>query len=412
MPQKISQKLARRIVIAAQGLANGRPDGPIDRRHLKRVLGRLGLFQIDSVSVLVRAHYMPLFSRLGAYPLNLLDDAAAGRKRLLFEYWAHEASLLPVESYPLMRWRMRRAAEGKGTYGAIARFGRDNADYVRRVLSEVEKNGPIPASGFEGHKGGGGWWGWSEAKHAFEWLFWAGKITTASRQGFERHYDLPERVLPAAIVNAPEPSAAEAHRELLRISARALGVATIPDLRDYFRLSPEDVKDRVPELVESGDLLPVEVEGWRQPAFLHRDARLPRRAAATALLSPFDPLVWERSRTERLFDFRYRIEIYTPAEKRVHGYYVLPFLHGDSLVARVDLKADRKQGVLFVPSAFAESGAPADTAEALAGELSRMAGWLGLGRIEVGKSGDLARTLGKAVKSDAARREIEAVNLP
>jgi uncharacterized protein YcaQ len=405
MKEKISLRLARRIVLAAQGLAEPRPSGPVDRRHFRKVLGRLGLFQIDSVSVLVRAHYMPLFSRLGPYPLGLLDDAAAGRRRLLFEYWAHEASLLPVESWPLMRWRMRRAADGVGVYGALARFGREKADYVERVFREVEANGPIPASGFEGQKGGGGWWGWSEAKHAFEWLFWAGRITTASRQGFERLYDLPERVLPAAVVHAPEPSPADAQRELLRVSARALGVATASDLRDYFRLSPEDAKARIPELVEAGELLPVKVEGWPQQAYLHRDARLPRSVHAAALLSPFDPLVWERSRTERLFGFRYRIEIYTPAEKRVHGYYVLPFLYGDSLVGRVDLKADRKEGVLKVLSAFAEPGAPPETAEALLAELRGMAGWLGLERMEIGASGDLAPALREAA-APAAPNEV------
>jgi uncharacterized protein YcaQ len=396
MKEKISLRLARRIVLAAQGFAEPRPGGPIDRRHLKRVLARLGLFQIDSVSVLVRAHYMPLFSRLGAYPLNLIDDNATGRKRLMFEYWAHEASLLPVETYPLMRWRMRRAEQGSGAYGALARFARDRADYVERVFREIEANGPLAASGFDGDKGSGGWWGWSDAKHAFEWLFWAGRITTASRQGFQRYYDLPERVLPKAIVEAPEPSAAGAQRELLRHSARALGVATVADLRDYFRLSPGDVKDRIPELVEAGDLLPVQVEGWAQQAYLHKDARLPRSVHASALLSPFDPLVWERSRTERLFDFRYRIEIYTPAAKRVHGYYVLPFLLGDTLAARVDLKSDRKTSVLKVLSAFAEPGAPAETAAALIAELRSMAAWLGLEQVEISRSGDLAPALADA----------------
>ena len=371
MKEKISLRLARRIVLAAQGFAEPKPAGPIDRRHLKRVLARLGLFQIDSVSVLVRAHYMPMFSRLGSYPLGLLDDSAGGRKRLMFEYWAHEASLLPVETYPLMRWRMRRAERGSGTYGALARFARDKADYVERVFREIEANGPLAASGFDGNKGSGGWWGWSDAKHAFEYLFWAGRITTSSREGFQRYYDLPERVLPKAIVEAPEPAATEAHRELLRRSARALGVATSADLRDYYRLSPDDVKERIPELVEAGELLPVTVEGWAQQAYLHKDARLPRSVHASALLSPFDPLVWERSRTERLFDFRYRIEIYTPAAKRVHGYYVLPFLLGDRLVARVDLKADRKTGVLKVLSAFAEPAAPAETAPALIGRIAR-----------------------------------------
>ncbi|MDW6024157.1 winged helix-turn-helix domain-containing protein [Mesorhizobium sp. BAC0120] len=394
MPEKISLKLARRIAIAAQGLAEPRPAGPADRRHLKKVLARNGLLQMDSVNVLVRAHYMPMFSRLGAYPLDLIDGTAKGRKRLLFEYWAHEASLLPVESWPLMRWRMERAARGERIYKGVARFGRDNADYVDRVYREVVERGPLAASDFDGERGNGGWWGWSNAKAALEWLFWAGRITAAERRpSFERVYDLPERALPAAVVGAPDVPEADAHRELLRISARALGVATATDLRDYFRLAPEDVKPRLPELVESGELLPVEVEGWAQQAWLHRDARLPRGVHAAALLSPFDPLVWERSRTERLFGFRYRIEIYTPAHKRVHGYYVLPFLYGDRLAARVDLKADRKQGVLKVQSAFAEPGAPPETAEALMREITGMAGWLGLERVEVAHSGDLAPAL-------------------
>jgi uncharacterized protein YcaQ len=394
MPEKISLKLARRIAIAAQGLAEPRPAGPPDRRHLKKVLARNGLLQMDSVNVLVRAHYMPMFSRLGAYPLDLIDGTAKGRKRLLFEYWAHEASLLPVETWPLMRWRMERAARGERIYKGVARFGRDNRDYVERVYREVVERGPLAASDFDGERGNGGWWGWSNAKAALEWLFWAGRITAAERRpSFERVYDLPERALPAAVVNAPDVPEADAHRKLLVISARALGIATAADLRDYFRLAPEDVKARLPELVEAGELLPVEVEGWSQQAWLHRDARLPRSLHAAALLSPFDPLVWERARTERLFGFRYRIEIYTPAHKRVHGYYVLPFLYGDRPVARVDLKADRKEGVLKVQSAFAEPGAPPETAEALMQELGRMAGWLGLERMEVARSGDLAPAL-------------------
>jgi uncharacterized protein YcaQ len=289
---------------------------------------------------------------------------------------------------------MERAARGERIYKGVAKFGRDHADYVNRVYREVVERGPLAASDFDGQRGNGGWWGWSNAKAALEWLFWAGRITAAERRpSFERVYDLPERALPAAVVGAPDVPEADAHRELLRISARALGVATATDLRDYFRLAPEDVKPRLPELVESGELLPVEVEGWAQQAWLHRDARLPRSVHAAALLSPFDPLVWERSRTERLFGFRYRIEIYTPAHKRVHGYYVLPFLYGDRLAARVDLKADRKEGVLKVQSAFAEPGAPPETAEALMREIVGMVGWLGLQRVEVGRSGDLAPTL-------------------
>jgi len=398
MKEKISLKTARRIALAAQGIGEKRLSGPIDRRHLKRFLARNGLLQIDSVNVLVRAHYMPLYSRLGAYPLGLIDDNARGRKRLMFEYWAHEASLLPIELYPLMRWRMGRAERGERVYSALARYGRERADYVEAIHKEILSRGPVAASDFDGQRGQGGWWGWSEAKHALEWLFWAGRITTAERRpSFERVYDVPERVLPASVLALPTPAAEDAVRQLLRISARALGVATASDLRDYFRLPPDDLKLRLPELVEAGELLPVNVESWSQQAYLHREARIPRRVEARALLSPFDPLVWERSRAERLFDFRYRIEIYTPAEKRVHGYYVLPFLLGEALAARVDLKADRQAGVLRVMASHREPSAPAHVAEALAAELRAVAAWLELERVEIMPAGDLAPALGEAV---------------
>lgn len=393
---------ARRIALAAQGFGEARPAGVIDRRHLRRVLGRIGLIQIDSVSVVARAHYMPLFSRLGAYPRALLDDAAWSRRKTLFEYWAHEASLLPLETQPLLRWRMARAEAGHGIYGGLARFGAERRAFIDTVLAAVRDRGPIAASDFEGDKGAGGWWGWSETKRALEWLFWAGLVTTATRRGFERLYDLPERVLPAAVLAVPTPPEADAHRALIAIAARALGIATASDLRDYFRLSPDDIKPRLPELVEAGDLAPVSVPGWTQPAYLHRDARRPRRIAARALLSPFDPLVWERGRAERLFDFRYRIEIYTPAEKRVHGYYVLPFLLGDRLVARVDLKADRASGRLRVLAAFAEPHAPSATAEALAAELAALAEWLTLDGVTVEPAGDLAPALQAAVAAGSA----------
>lgn len=315
MKEKISLATARRVALAAQGFTDPRPNGTPGRRHLARVLARTGLLQIDSVSAVVRAHYMPLYSRLGPYRLSLLDDAAATRKRMVFEYWAHEASFLPVETYPLMRWRMERAERGNEMYNGLAKWGREHTIYIEDIYREVIDRGPIAASALEGQKGSGGWWGWSDAKYAFEWLFWAGRITTASRRGFERLYDLPERVLPRAILGLPVPSPEDAHRELLRISARAHGVATAGDLRDYFRLSPADIKGRIEELVEAGELLPVRVEGWDKPAYLHKDARFPRRIEARALLAPFDPVVFERARTERLFNFRYRIEIYTPAEK-------------------------------------------------------------------------------------------------
>ncbi len=402
MAEHIPAALARRIAIAAQGLAEPRPTGPIDRRHLRAVLARIALLQIDSVSVLARAHYLPLFSRLGGYPREMLDAAAWGpRPRALFEYWAHEASLLPLRLQPLLRWRMDRAAAFAGCYGELATFARERSGYVEQVFAAIVGRGALVSSDLEGPRGPGGWWGWSDSKRALEFLFWSGRITTATRRGFERVYDIPERVFPAAILNAPTPSPADAQRELLRMAAAALGVATASDLRDYFRLDPADAKPRLAELVEAGELLEVTVEGWNAPAYLHSPARRPRRVAACALLAPFDPLIWERTRTERLFGFRYRLEIYTPAAKRQHGYYVLPFLLGDRLVARVDLKSSRVTATLLVLAAHAEPHAPEATAEALARELWSMAIWLGLDDVEVRPIGELAAALRAAIKTAA-----------
>lgn len=399
-PVKISLAEARRTALAAQGFAEPRPTAPLTRRHLNRALARTGLLQIDSVNVLTRMHYLPLFSRLGDYPRRLLDEAAWGRRseRRLFEYWAHEASLLPLESQPLLRWRMARAERGEGVWSHLRPYAGEGWAAAEVFLKRIESEGPLAASDFEGHKGQGGWWGWSEAKRALEWLFWSGRITTTTRRpSFERVYDLTERVLPSSILNTPTPDDADAHRALLRIAARALGIGTMKDLRDYFRQSPEDARPRMADLVEAGELIPAEVEGWSQPAYLHRDAVRPRKLKAEALLAPFDPLIWERSRTERLWGVRYRIEIYTPAHKREHGYYVLPFLMDQALAARVDLKSDRAAQVLRVQAAHAEPGAPVEMAERLAAELGRMAGWLGLGRVEVEPRGDLAVRLGEAV---------------
>jgi uncharacterized protein YcaQ len=405
MREKLSLPMARRIALAAQGFADPRPAGPIDRRHLNRFLARIGLLQIDSVSAVVRAHYMPLFSRLGPYPMSLLDNAASGKRRRLFEYWAHEASFLPVETWPLMLWRMERARANDDSeiYKGLARWAVDKGGLIEEIFAEVKARGPIAASDIDGVKGKGGWWGWSDEKHAFEWLFWAGRITTHSRRGFERLYDLPERVIPPHIFNAPAPKPEDAHRELLRMSARALGVATYGDLRDYFRLSPGDVKGRLEELVEEGELLPVKVEGWKQPAYLHAGARMPRKVYARALLAPFDPLVFERSRAERLFDFFYRIEIYTPAEKRQYGYYVLPFLLGDTIVARVDVKADRPAGVLRVLATYAQPGAPAETAAEMLEEFKLMQSWLGLEKMEIAPKGDLGPALAKLARAGRAK---------
>jgi uncharacterized protein len=379
--QRLSAAEARRAALAAQGLAEARDGRPPDGWGLRRTLGRVGLLQMDSVNVLVRAHYLPLFSRLGPYPTALLDAASSSAPRRLFEYWGHEASLIPVVLQPHLRWRMERAAHE--AWGGMRRIARERPDLPGRLLEEVRDRGPVAASELaeEGPRRAGPWWDWSDVKRAMEWLFWSGQVTTARRRGFERLYDLPERVLPPAVLAAPTPSVDDAQRELVRVAARACGVATERDLRDYFRLPTAEGRARVAELVEAGELLPVEIEGWRTPGLLWHDARVPRRVDARALVSPFDSLVWERSRVERLFGMRYRIEIYVPRPQRVHGYYVLPFLLDDTLVARADLKADRRAGVLRVPAVHLEPGAPAETAAALRDELELLASWLGLERV-------------------------------
>jgi uncharacterized protein YcaQ len=382
--ERVSLASARRIALAAQGFGRPRPD-TVTPRDLRRTVERLGLHQIDSVNVLVRAHYLPAFSRLGAYDRGLIDRAAWGprRERRLFEYWAHEASLLPLEMHPLLRWRMARAERGEIGWGSLRAYAGERRKEADAILDRIRAEGPLAASDFEEGKGEGGWWGWGDTKRALEWLFWAGLITTATRRAsFERLYDLTERVIPAAILALPTPDEADAQRALVTHAAKALGIATEAELRDYFRLKPEETKRAVAELVEEGVLVEAGVEGSSRPYFLHRAARRPRRIAGQALLAPFDPLVWERGRTERLFGFRYRIEIYTPAEKRVHGYYVLPFLLDERLVARVDLKADRARSRLLVQQATLEPGAPAETGERLAAELELMARWLGLEAVE------------------------------
>lgn len=390
---------ARRIALAAQGFGAARPAGEVGRRQLVATIERLGAVQIDSVNVVSRTHYLPAFSRLGAYPRALLEDVAWGKKPALFEYWGHEASLLPVATQPLLRWRMADAHDGVGVWRGIARYLREHRHQVDRALDQIRDRGPLAASELElGIRGNGGWWGWSEAKRALESLFWTGELTTATRRGtFERVYGLPEKVLPRAVLATPTPTRAEAQRGLLRIAARALGVATERDLRDYFRMGVAETRARLAELVEAGELAPVTVQGWREAAYLDPAARRPRRIAAHALLSPFDNAIWFRERTERMFGVRVRLEIYTPAHKRTHGYYVLPFLEGDALTARVDLKADRKAGVLRVIASHAEPWASPETAARLAAELKLMAGWLGLERVVVEPRGDMAKVLAGAL---------------
>jgi uncharacterized protein YcaQ len=397
--ERIPAALARRIALAAQGFAGPRPAGPVGARQLRGTFERLGVVQIDSVNVLSRSHYLPAFSRLGAYPRATLDDVA-GRRHQLFEYWAHEASLLPVRLHPFLRWRM--AAAEQHAWGNMVRLQRERPGYVAEVLERVRSGGPLKASELLEPKPerSGTMWNWHAGKVALEWLFFTGALTARARtSSFERVYDLTERVLPAEVLAAPTPDRDEAMRELIRVAARALGVGTEKDLRDYFRLAPADARRAIAELAEAGELHPVDVAGWNRPAWLDPDARRPRWVRARALLSPFDSLVWERPRVERIFGFSYRLEIYTPAAQRVHGYYVLPFLLGDELVARADLKADRQAGRLRVQAVHAEAGADrVVVAAALSDELRLMADWLELEDVEVSGAGDLAPELGRVLR--------------
>ncbi len=425
----LSREDARRIALAAQGFAEPRPTGRVDVRHVRRVIDRIGVLQLDSVNVLCRSHYLPVFARLGPYPRELLDRMAwGGPRRELFEYWAHKASLLPLHTQPLLRWRMEAALRhvwggDLGRWRSLLdpalllapwaviegmwRLAADRPDLVTEVLAVVADRGPLSAGdvGLTAQRRleQGGLWNWNDVKVALEWLFYCGAVTTATRRGFERIYDLTERVLPPAVLAAPAPSRADAQRELVRIAARAQGVATERDLRDYFHLPAEHSKARVSELVEAGELVPVSIEDVAQRHYLWSDAEEPHQLPGRALLSPFDSLIWSRDRALRLFDFHYRIGIYTPAAKRTHGYYVLPFLLGDRLVARVDLKADRQASTLAVQEAHLEIGVrAADVVPDLAEELRLMAGWLELDRVAVRRRGDLSRPLSRAFGAAAS----------
>ncbi|MEO6881994.1 MAG: crosslink repair DNA glycosylase YcaQ family protein [Mycobacteriaceae bacterium] len=402
----MSPAAARRTALAAQGFSDRPPTGPVTRRHLQRVLARTRLLQLDSVSVAVRAHQMPVFSRLGAYDRDLLDAAAwcdtARRPRLLAEYWAHEAALIPVQDWPLLRWRMRARAElgWRAHEHALVR----SPALVDDVLAAVTELGPSTAGQLEaalevGRVGAKGpWWDRSDTKIVCEHLFSAGVLTTATRVAFARHYDLAERVLPPDVL-AREVDDDEAVRTLVAQAATALGVATEPDLRDYYRLPPGRSQAAVADLVEAGVLVATTVPGW-PTAYLHRDAPTPRWVRGAALLCPFDPLIFCRARTERVFGFRYRLEIYTPQARRTFGYYVFPFLLDGELVARVDLKTDRAIGTLRVLGAFCEDGRDrAVVAEALTRALEEMAAWLGVEAVTVGDRGDLAEPLRRSVGS-------------
>jgi uncharacterized protein YcaQ len=409
-PAEISLRDARRVALAAQGFADRRPAGRVDSRHFRRVLDTLATVQLDSVNVLTRSHELVFFARLGRY-----DRAALTRwlwsSRQVFEYWGHEASLHPVARHPLLRWRM----DLEHVWGGVRHTARDNPEMVASALAEIAERGPVTIGDLGVHaespRREASWWGWGDGKRVVEHLFYTGQITATRVNGFTRSYMLPERWIPADVLALPTPTADEARRELLLVAARAHGVGTARDLADYYRINVPAASVLLRDLADEGALDHVRVEGWRQPAYLHPEARRPRRRMrARALLSPFDPLIWERDRTERLFGFRYRIEIYVPEAKRVHGYYVLPFLLDEHLVGRVDLKADRQAGVLRVRAAWAEpepvaaaAGGIDGVAGELAAELAAMASWLGLpGGVSVEPRGDLAPALTSAVASSVS----------
>jgi uncharacterized protein len=395
---------ARRIAVAAQGFAEPKPRGQVTRAHLRRLISRIQVLQLDSVSVAVRAHYAPVFSRLGPYDREVLDRAAwdhsARSPRLLVEYWAHEAALMAVDDWPLLRWRMREYQHGRWRTEVVRKRQRLADD----IVAAVAELGPLTAGQIEAHVGEdhrgkkGPWWDRSDTKWVTEALFSAGVLTTATRVGFARHYDLTERVLPPDVV-AREVDDEEAIRELTLRAATALGVATEPDIRDYFRLSPKQAKPAIAKLVADGEIEPVEVDGWTARAYLRVGQTVPRRDRGTALLCPFDPLIFFRPRVQRLFDFHYRIEIYVPAPKRQFGYYVWPFLLDGRLVGRVDLKAERARDTLHVVGAFTEPDQqPSRVADALAAELRTMATWLGLSEVTVGSRGELTKELSRSLR--------------
>ena len=403
MPRGDSLSLseARRIALAAQAFDRPRPTGPVNAGHLRRLLRQIGLLQIDSVSIVLPAHYQVPFSRLGPYDRSRLDDLIY-REREFTEQWAHEASIIPVEHWPLIRHDL---GPHERRWGALAKFMEEHAEYAGRVLEHIRSRGPVVAGDIDepdGTRGrGGGWWGWTRAKATLEGHFARGTVAIAERRaaGFARVYDLAERVVPGEH-HTRTMSREEAQRELIRLAARATGVATAADLADYYRMAPREARQRVAELASAGELRQVRVEGWRDPAYLSAEARVPRAIGASALLSPFDPVVWYRPRAERLFDFDYRIEIYVPREKRKYGYYVFPYLLGDRIVGRVDLKADRAAGCLRVLGSYVEGHTDADTvAGPLASELRAMAGWLGLDDVSVARRGTLARALVAAVRA-------------
>lgn len=393
MPTDLSLTSARALALAAQGFSASRPTGRIDKRHLRKVFDSVGVIQIDSVNVLVRSQELPLFSRLGDHPRTLIPDATENAE--LFEYWCHEASHLPIDMWPLMQWKMARARKGN-MWSGVSRVAKENPKLVREIRQRINNDGPLVAGDVKTRVGAkGSWWDWDKGKIVLEYLFWTGEITARRRpQDFARVYYSLSEAFSDDIINVSVPTENEARKELIVRAAKSLGVATQKDLFDYHRQNATDARPVLSELVEEGVLEQVRVESWKESAYVLTGTKIPRNVNTRALVSPFDSLVWCRPRIERLWDFHYRIEIYTPAPKRVYGYYVLPFVLGDRIVARVDLKADRKTGELLVPGAYSEKDVDVKyVAEELKAELQLMAHWLGLEKVTVGTNGDLTGLL-------------------
>ncbi|MBT4125929.1 MAG: winged helix-turn-helix domain-containing protein [Chloroflexi bacterium] len=407
MPISLSKQEAKRIAIRAQGLAGERPTKPISIGDVQQSIRAMGLLQIDSVNVCVRSHYMPLFSRLGNYEQDLLDRLVY-KEKAVFETWAHAACFVPVEDHRLFRQRMGtgdradrivRLVKEKPNH-RVSKMVTEHPGFLENTLEQVRKRGEITASELDGAgKRNGPWWGYTPGKIAMEWHFAVGAISVADRRNFTRYYDLTERVIPAEHLNGASPSTEEAHREMMKLAVKAHGVGTAEDFADYYHLKNAQARARLAELVEAGEIQSVSVEGWDDPAFAPLELESAEPTQARALLTPFDPLVWNRDRIERIFDFFYRIEIYVPEPKRQYGYYVYPFVLGEELVARVDLKADRAKGVLRVKGAFAEEGQDHEYVAAnLTDELRLMADWLGLKRVVAGRKGNLVSALRTALK--------------
>ena len=394
--RRVTNDQAKRYALQAQGFNQPRPSGRIDRRHFRKVVDTVGLIQIDSVNYFSRAHFMPFFSRLGPYTRDALDAWLWGSGEM-FEYWGHEASLIPVESHGLFRWQMDRGAN----WNAMTRLQEEEPGFIEDVYAQVVERGPLQTRDLEdtGTRPGRSMWNWNTGKLALEILFIEGRVTTAHRpSNFVRMYDLPERVIDRSYLDTPDLPREVAQSNLLVAAALSMGVATADDIGDYYRIRMPEVRPLIEQLVQEGRLIEVDVEGWDKLGYLHPDAKLPRKARGTALLSPFDNLIWYRPRVERIWDFHYRIEIYVPEPKRVYGYYVLPFLMDGDLVARVDLKTDRQESTLRVKGAFSEPGTDRDAIAAeLTPEIERIAGWLDMSDVSVEPNGDLSTPLRKRV---------------